>query len=229
MSVDEALLDHSLEQGPTLRFYTWRSATVSLGYRQREPAWLSRCRDLRIEVVRRVTGGGAVLHGADLTYAIVVPHGCEDLPSDLHGSYTWIRDVLMTGLRSEGLRVSPARGSPGADRQTLCFEGSLGVEIELDGQKLVGSAQRRTPQGLLQHGSIRLADDSGLYRQLFDAHLPPPPREIAGQSGEKVQGWLIEAFQAALGRPLLPGVVTPSEYESARTRHEQRRISALAA
>ena len=88
MSVDEALLLEAGRAGPALRLYGWRAPALSLGYRQVAPGWLERCAPLGVEVVRRVTGGGAVLHASDLTYAVVAPTGTRGVPDDLAGSYT---------------------------------------------------------------------------------------------------------------------------------------------
>jgi lipoate-protein ligase A len=181
MAVDEALLRCVARGGPTLRLYTWRRPAVSLEYRQPAPAWIGRARGEGLEVVRRVTGGGAVLHAGDLTYAVVAPAGVPQLPDDLFGSYAWIRSVLVEALAGLGLPVQPASARSGADRVALCFAGATGFEIELAGRKLVGSAQRRTPWGFLQHGSLRLRDDSALYAKLLapggcGPSMPRPPR-----------------------------------------------------
>jgi lipoate-protein ligase A len=175
MAVDEALLQCAARAGPTLRLYTWSRPAVSLGYRQPAPRWIDRARAGGFEVVRRVTGGGAVLHAGDLTYAVVAPLGVPRVPDDLLGSCHWIRAALLEALSGLGLDVRPASGRLGADRLALCFAGATGLEIELLGRKLVGSAQRRTAWGFLQHGSIRLRDDSALYAKLL-APVGPAPR-----------------------------------------------------
>jgi lipoate-protein ligase A len=100
----------------------------------------------------------------------------------------------------------------------------MGVEIELQGRKLVGSAQRRTPEGFLQHGSIRLGDDSSWYEALFSERTPPP---LAGAPPKELVPKLAEAFSDALQGRLAPGGLTPDECEAASTRQEQRRLSPL--
>jgi lipoate-protein ligase A len=222
MAVDEALLLHAPDARPTLRLYSWRLPTVSLGFRQGDPVWLERCREAGVDVVRRASGGGAVLHGGDLTYAVVVPAGSTDLPGDLLGSYLWIRTVLLDGLRRAGLPVAPARSETGADALAVCFSGSLGLEIELEGRKLVGSAQRRTPSAVLQHGSVRLREPSGARAVLFGDSVPGPPPAAAGCSDEVVARCLVEAFNDALGGRLSPMGLTGRE-EGTADRHEQVR------
>jgi len=221
MSVDEALLLHAREAGPTLRFYAWERPSLSLGYRQEVRQWLPRCRELGVDVVRRASGGGTVLHAGDLTYCVTAPVGCADLPEGLVASYAWIRNILLSGLRELGLEVEPGRGAAGADRSPLCFEASTGAEIELETVKLVGSAQRRTPWGFLQHGSLRLEDDSELYLKLFGLSppLPVPSRRLP--PGEVVAA-LTRAFERALGRCPRPGRLSDAEDRESRMRQRRR-------
>ena len=226
MSVDEALLLHVPTQGPTLRFYRWQRPTLSLGYRQKDPTWLERSRKLGLDVVRRVSGGGAVLHAGDLTYAVVAPADCPGLPPGLRASYGWIGAVLLDGLRKAGLDVEPAGGLSDAGELGVCFAGSLGLEIELHGRKLVGSAQRRTPEGFLQHGSIRLVDDSTWYEALFAAEIAPPP-PLSGAPPKDLVPRLVEAFSDVLEGRLVTGALTCDERETAWRRQEQRRLSPL--
>src|SRR5262245_45051045 len=123
MSVDEALLLAAPGSPPALRLYTWTEPSVSLGFRQAEPAWLWRCEALGVPVVRRVTGGGAVLHAGDLTYSVVAPLDAPELPGDLRGSYEWIRAQLIRGLERAGLAAQRSRAQAGSDRLELCFAG----------------------------------------------------------------------------------------------------------
>lgn len=227
MSVDEALLLDARASGPVLRLYSWRAPTLSLGYRQAAPSWLPRCDTLGVDVVRRVTGGGAVLHAGDLTYAVVAPPGMAELPDDLAGSYEWIRARLLEALQAAGLAARAARGRAGAERLDLCFAGATGFEVELEGAKLIGSAQRRTVHGLLQHGSIRIADDSALYRALTGgapASAPPP-----GLDPGVLRKALIASFDAALPQRLAPSELSPAQRACAEGRRVQRRLDRLVA
>jgi lipoate-protein ligase A len=221
MSVDEALLLHVGEAGPTLRFYTWERPSVSLGYRQRRPEWLRRCEELGVDVVRRVSGGGAVLHAGDLTYCVTAPAPCADLPDGLEASTTWIRDVLISGLQDLGLEVEPSAGVGGAERSPLCFHASTGTEIELATAKLVGSAQRRAPWGFLQHGSLRLTDDSELYHELFGAS-PPAPLTAEKLTPGEVALALSGAFGRALGRSPRPAQLSDTEDRESHSRQRRR-------
>ncbi|MBM4334620.1 MAG: lipoate--protein ligase family protein [Deltaproteobacteria bacterium] len=220
MSVDEALLLEAPVAGPVLRFYAWRAPAVSLGYRQAAPGWLDRCDALGVEVVRRVTGGGAVLHANDLTYAVIAPPGTPPLPDDLSGSYGWIRARLLEGLRAAGFSARAAVERAGASRLELCFAGATGYEVELDGRKLIGSAQRRTPFGLLQHGSIRICDDSALYRAVTGSEPAPVPRP--GIDAAALRRAITDSFEAALGARLEPASLSPAERVRAEARMAQR-------
>lgn len=235
MAVDEALLDGGRDTQPTLRLYTWARPSVSLGYREPCPfggstaAWLSRCAGLGVDPVRRVTGGGAVLHAGDLTYAAVVPLDAPGVPSTAHGSYAWLRGVLLAGLRSLGVEAEPSRAASGAERATLCFAGATGNEIELRSAKLVGSAQRRTRAAFLQHGSLRLANDSPLYLALFGSDPGPPPPGLAGLDHEAISEAICKALAAAVAGGLEPGDLTPREHSRARARQAARARDPLAA
>ena len=227
MSVDEALLARLPEAPPTLRFYSWVEPSLSLGYRQPAPAWQERAEELGLQVVRRITGGGTVLHAGDLTYAVAAPRSCPELPGDLLGSCEWIREVLLTGLRSIGVEAQASRAREGAERLDLCFAGATGLEIELDRAKWVGSAQRRTRRGFLQHGSIRLSDDSALYAAL-PGECPAWPRGSAKLELVEVREALCRAFSRALGGRLELGSLAELDLNVATTRHAARLRDCLA-
>lgn len=224
MSVDEALLEHVGDAPATLRLYRWKGPSASLGYRQKTPAWLGRAAALGVEVVRRCSGGGTVLHAGDLTYAVTLPARQRGVPRDLEGSYAWIRARLIDGLREAGLAAAPSRAQRGADRSALCFAAPTGAEIDLGGAKLVGSAQRRTRWGLLQHGSIRICDDGAWYRSLLGSEPPAPVFERAVDVDEVARG-VVRAFEAALSTPVVACALSSHE----RRRAEWREAGRIAA
>jgi lipoate-protein ligase A len=224
MSIDEALLVCS--ERPVLRLYHWERPSISLGYRQTRPAWLERCAELGIPVVRRASGGGAVIHAGDLTYAVVAPLGTPGIPEDLRGSYEWIRDRLVTGLREAGLDARRGAHREGSDRLEICFAGATGFEVEIDGRKLVGSAQRRAPWGFLQHGSIRLSDDAALYRQILGEEPAPPGVHLPAESARRA---IVAAFEQALGGALEPSGLGREELRERAQREAARAREPLCA
>lgn len=161
MGMDEALLASVVAGGPpTLRLYRWQGAWLSLGYSQRVTSErLVACRRAGVGVVRRVTGGRAVLHGGDLTYTIVASE--SELPEGLSASYAVVCRGLLAALAQLGVRADSAPGEePGArGRDFDCFASAAGHEVCVAGKKLAGSAQRRVAGGVLQHGSIRAVPD----------------------------------------------------------------------
>ena len=227
MAVDEALLECAPSGPPTLRLYAWEKPSVSLGYRQRAPDWLRRCASAGVEAVRRVSGGGTVVHAGDLTYAISASACSGALPADLGGSYAWIRDALLDGLLRAGLRADRSPGRPGAELEDLCFASSTGYELELEGRKLVGSAQRRTAWGLLQHGSIRLSDDAWVYRDVLGLPAPPPPR-LPELDRTRLAAAFTASFARAAGAPLRPGRLSAGERRAVRGRLYARQADPLA-
>lgn len=227
MSVDEALLEHVEHAPATLRLYSWSAPSASIGYRQKPPGWLGRADALGVEVVRRCSGGGTVLHAGDLTYAVVLPASSADVPAGLSASYEWIRLRLIEGLQRAGVPVEPSRARSEADRSAICFSAATGTEIDLDRVKLVGSAQRRSPCGLLQHGSIRLADDSSWYRALLGEEPERAPFPDGLAVADVARG-IVCAFESESGTAVVPGELSPAEERRARWRSAQREDSGLA-
>ena len=160
MAVDEVLLDRVAAgaSAPTLRFYQWMPACLSLGYFQLfDVVNRDGCRALGVEVVRRPTGGRAILHDRELTYSLALPASLLGHDGGVLPSYYRLSLALQEGLRGLGVPAtlapeSAANGSP-ADGP-VCFDRPSAHEILLDGRKLVGSAQVRRGGALLQHGSI---------------------------------------------------------------------------
>ena len=167
MAVDEAILLSCIqgEAPPTLRFYGWRPAAVSVGYFQSmlKEVDVEACKKLDIDYVRRPTGGRAVLHDVELTYSIVVPEGTSPLPEGLLGSYRMISEAIQEGLRVLGVEatiVSSKSGNRTRASSAACFNISTQCELAVGGRKIVGSAQLRRGKTILQHGSIPLDLDA---------------------------------------------------------------------
>ncbi len=159
MAVDEVLLDGVADGDapPTLRFYQWNPACLSLGYFQSfDVVDVDQCRALGIEVVRRPTGGRAILHDRELTYSVALPASVLGHDGGVLPSYYRLSLALQEGLSRLGVpaTLAPESAVSGPEHGPICFDRPSAHEILLDGRKLVGSAQMRRGGGLLQHGSI---------------------------------------------------------------------------
>jgi len=158
MAIDWALLRQAQGGSAFLRMYRWSPPCLSFG--RNEPATsrydLDRIRELGLDTVRRPTGGRAVWHEQELTYAVAAP---SDLFGSLQEAYISIHRVLADGLRTLGAPVEVAerpQGSPVGPGGGACFASPVGGEIVAGGLKLVGSAQVREGDAFLQHGSVLL-------------------------------------------------------------------------
>ena len=173
MAADEAMLvEHAQESIlPTLRFYAWKPAAVSLGYFQRTEREidLNVCTNRGIDVIRRLTGGRAVLHDAEVTYSLVVKENEPYIPQGITASYLFFSRGIAAGLARLGVPacLQDPRPSMGASRSPACFDAPSHYELTVGGRKLVGSAQLRRDGVLLQHGSILLKFDPAALTGLF--------------------------------------------------------------
>jgi lipoate-protein ligase A len=147
MGLDEAVLE-SVASGsslPTLRFYGWKPRAISLGYFQgiRDEIDIDACREHGVDIVRRITGGGAVFHDAELTYSIVIPEGHPLAPPSILDSYGILCAGIIDGLKELGIisEFSPIN------------------DILSGGRKISGNAQTRKKGCLLQHGTVLINVD----------------------------------------------------------------------
>jgi lipoate-protein ligase A len=194
MAVDEFLMRRTETTAATyLRFYRWDKPTASLGYSQ--PAAkvldLDFCRRNGIGVVRRITGGKLVLHDKEVTYAVASADAAV-FTETLRDSYRLISRALMKGLELMGLRPHMAEISPPSYvKGTMpCFALPARDEIEIEGKKIVGSAQKRTGPVFLQHGSIPLEKDEALLAA------------AAGRAAASAESPGMTSLSEALGRPV---------------------------
>jgi lipoate-protein ligase A len=175
MALDETLMARARRTGETvLRVYTWSSPVLSLGRNQRARGIYAADELARrgIAVVRRPTGGRALLHRREITYSVTAPARADE---GLTATYDRVNALLVEALGSLGVPVAIARpaGRSLSPSALPCFaEPSLG-EIVVGGRKLVGSAQWRENGALLQHGSIIVDDDQVEIPSLM--RVPPPP------------------------------------------------------
>ncbi|MBW2650779.1 MAG: lipoate--protein ligase family protein [Deltaproteobacteria bacterium] len=165
MAIDEAIfrVNRQGEMPPTLRFYGWKKPAVSLGYFQNaeEEINCEYCRDRDIDIVRRPTGGKAVLHGDDLTYSLVAREDNQLFSSDVVETYRIISGCIIRGLEESGVEakmVEEGRVGDGSS-EAFCFAATYKNELLADGRKICGSAQVRARGVFLQHGSLLMDFD----------------------------------------------------------------------
>jgi len=199
MAMDEKLLAEVSKGSavPVLRFYTWAPPAVSLGRFQDQAGSVNStaCRKHGIDVVRRITGGRAVLHSRELTYSVISQIDNDLFPNDVLGTYKVLAAGLLSGLRNLGIPAEMvSRSGRHADRvqrdpkEPACFSSPSWYEILVHGRKIVGSAQRRLAGAFLQHGSI-LID----YDPLLEAEVIPG----GGQQAS------VTSIRQALGRDIM--------------------------
>jgi len=170
MARDVAMLEAVIagKVPPTLRLYGWSPPCLTLGRHQVDDAADEKfCRRRGIGIVRRPTGGRAVLHHLELTYAVAAPLGQGTLPRALQDAYRTVCSALVVAVRSFGIDAELTGGDvnlslPGPRTKVPCFEAPAGGEVVVAGRKLIGSSMRARQGHILQHGAILLDWDGRL-------------------------------------------------------------------
>jgi lipoate-protein ligase A len=213
MAADEAVAE-AVGRGevlPTLRFYGWERPTISLGALQRFPGGvdLAACRQHEVPLVRRISGGRAVLHAAELTYSVSVPRtGLWRGP--VPAVFRYLCEGLVAGLARLGIHTALGDAAPPRDGPApgACFLIRQAPAILAGGRKLVGSAQYRSDRAVLQQGSLLLDFDPALHLALFPSWPRQHPaagicsvRALLGRipSRAELVGALHEGWQARFG------------------------------
>jgi lipoate-protein ligase A len=247
MAVDEAVLVMAGrgESPPTLRFFSWDAPSLSIGSFQKAGELnLTLIKEKNVPIVRRPTGGRAVLHDAELTYSLACPIPSPYLPSGLMDSYKVIGSCFLAGLSLLGVSAQLLAVSKNPDRKSrprdashpLCFSSPSWYEVLSDGKKLIGSAQRRLKDSLLQQGSllIKLDIDGLLSLMLIDDDDKIRAREslLSKMTAledlghdipmERLKGALIDGFSAGMGAPFVMGGLTPDEERLALRLFEEK-------
>lgn len=252
MAVDESILQASGrgDVPPTLRLYAWQPACLSLGYAQPfADVDLDSLQANGWDLVRRPTGGRAILHVDELTYSVIGPQTEPRLAGSVLESYRMLSQALLAGLNLCNIpaesKEKPATLPTVIDEQTgngnvnpVCFEVPSNYEITVNGKKLVGSAQARRKEGVLQHGSLPLYGD---LRRIVQALTfeNQAAREKASQriilraaTAESILGYELpwidaavaytRAFIDCLNLDLVPGELTPGELARAKILVEEK-------
>lgn len=194
MALDAWLLDQCVRgmfTAPILRFYTWAGPWLSLGHHQQDlPAeWEALERTGQLHVVRRPSGGGAVLHAGGLTYALIWPNAPRVRKEAYQATSLW----LMDGFSRLGLPLQPGR-TPAEAGGRDCFASATPADlVDHNGHKRIGSAQFWRRGHLLQHGEILLSPPASLWSALFGTVPPAPPEALTAAA-------IINELTAALQR-----------------------------
>lgn len=246
MAMDEALFEaRSLRHGqPTLRIYGWEPASFSLGYSQDPGVSLDikACLRYKVPFVRRITGGGALFHGGDISYSIICSY------ADLQGSlksgklFKVICSFLINMYGTMGVNAGFAADSEdyqpplksGRTAPDFCPDGKEKYDIVINGKKLGGNAQKRGKDVFLQHGSIPLNDTLNYARLFLKENVSAPASrlfsldEVSGKnfSFSSVETMLLQSFQDTFGIVPADGEINKEEraiFESLRVRKYQVR------
>ncbi|HIE25518.1 MAG TPA: lipoate--protein ligase family protein [Anaerolineales bacterium] len=164
MAVDEAILENIIRADslPTLRLYAWDPPCLSLGRTQSfADANITALKEKGWGIVRRATGGRAILHTDELTYAIFAPKDNRHVKGSVLESYQYLAQALITALEDLGANVEMTTEKKKGETNCnpVCFETPSAYEITVNGKKIIGSAQARQKGGVLQHGSLPLTGD----------------------------------------------------------------------
>lgn len=220
MAIDAWMLE---QRRPMLRLYRWRRPTLSLGRHQRriEPHWCDLARSGAIDLVRRPSGGRAVLHGGDLTYALVWPDATGRREPVYEQACRWLQEAFAAlgqplhfghqTIRSPGHRRPAAAGGVTGGQPASCFALSTAADlVDTSGCKRIGSAQHWHQGCLLQHGSIQLNPSADLWRRVFRA--PAPELRPLPLTAEGLERALIEAARRWL--PFAAGGMGPARLDA---------------
>ncbi|HVO41217.1 MAG TPA: lipoate--protein ligase family protein [Aggregatilineales bacterium] len=242
MAIDEAIMEAVTagDAPPTLRLYAWEPACLSLGYAQHaDEADFDRLRARGWDIVRRATGGRAILHTDELTYSVALPEVHPLMEGSIVESYRRLSAALMRAVEHLGGQVHSDRMQESkSTRGPVCFEVPSHYEITANGKKLVGSAQVRRGGGALQHGTLPLTGD---VSRICDS-LVFPNESARDEARERVRqrattleealarpvAWteaaeaVHDAFMSTFGLALEPSELSPVECERAQFWHATR-------
>lgn len=233
MAIDEAIYRCAgPDRPPTLRFYTWTNPTLSLGCFQdykkvvSEPFIVHN----KMDVVRRITGGRSVLHHKEVTYAVVAPLAGDFQGDSLQQSYQRIAQALNLAIERLGIDQSTLSWESGTKRSSLpqCFVTVSRYEISQNTRKIIGSAQKRSRDRFLQHGSILLNWDAALQQGCvkrpdpdIEARIAPLEPCLHRELGfEEVANRFAEAFESTFQVEMKRAELSSEEMEVASALEE---------
>ncbi len=237
MAIDEALLlSQESSPQPTLRFYDWSQPALSFGYFQRiaHEVDVEACAARGVELVRRMTGGGTVVHGWDVTYAVAVPHNGV-LPKSISASYSAISGCLISGFQRIGVpnpqiealtEHASQEKRTGTDLANICLTNPAKYDVMLKGKKTAGVSQRRNQIGVMYQGYIAL-NMPPLDVLALASRQPDFARHLEGNSAcvnavegapidrRQIEDAVAAGFEEQLGVQLIEGELSTQEVDSA--------------
>ncbi len=224
MAIDEALLT---SKKPVLRFYRWKPACLSLGYFQNTNTINKKqCKKLNIDIVRRLTGGNAVLHDKELTYSVIIDE--KQMPKSVIESYKIISKGLLHGLKNLGLKAIMNEDVEKGNKSAVCFNDPSWYEITVNNKKIIGSAQKRINGKILQHGAVLIDADVKEYCSLFNNYSEELVKKVKQRmtsinnelksrvNYQKVRQAMKKGFEKALNIQLEDSKLTKEELELAK-------------
>lgn len=231
MAIDEAIFRKTIKSKtpPTIRFYGWQPRAVSIGYFQdlEKEINVEKCRSAGVDIVRRLSGGKAVFHCREVTYSVVACTQEDLFPPDIAGTYKVISNCIAAGLAVLGIEAYLEEGGRklhDADFKACCFSVPSRNELLVSGRKICGSAQMRTSNGFLQHGSLLMDFDpveaaAFLLPARTDEQLINLRSSVAAVNEElgrpvdenELCTNLKKGFTAVLGREIVENTLTPDE------------------
>ncbi|MBX9670803.1 MAG: lipoate--protein ligase family protein [Candidatus Obscuribacterales bacterium] len=234
MAIDEAILEAHLhgKVPPTLRVYGWKPRAVSIGYGQRLSESIERrIRDRGFDIVRRPTGGRAVVHAHELTYSFVGSAGTESqgaLSDSVIKAYKQICEGLILAFQTLGVTLALGESSSQYKNAHDCFLATTSADLHHDGKKMIGSAQLRRRHGVLQHGSILLDQPQDLMMDLLFGKIETEAKEtysrhrnlfdVLGRTicFSELESALRTGFEIAFHHTILPSGLIQSETSSSK-------------
>ncbi|MBN2184350.1 MAG: lipoate--protein ligase family protein [Candidatus Krumholzibacteriota bacterium] len=243
MAVDEYLLDHYDDRGdsPVLRLYSFDPPAISVGFHQvpGEVLDLEAVKSAGLDLVRRITGGRALLHDGELTYSVTAPLDSVFFPSGLQETFISISNAIVDALKILGIDAMISGGKAfkgGKDTVSPCLVSTSRHEITAGGRKIVGSAQRRRSGSFLQHGSILLRPGSERIVDYLRGDFPPLSglvTNIEAETGmhltrDDLAGAMVSAFQQNFDMLVEPLIFSSEDLQTISGMTEKKVLESLA-
>lgn len=224
MAADEAMLASSECRGcvPTLRLYRWSEPTLTIGYAQDSTPFAA-----GLPLVRRLTGGRAVLHDMELTYSVVASTSHPLFSDGIMDAYRLISTSIVEALNECGVKAEfappPAKPRLRGDRYSACFRSPSRYEVLAGGKKLAGSAQRRFKNAFLQHGSILFNVDRYMNESVFGPGILDKMGWVGEHSGVSIEDFtsvFVRCAARSLGARFTPSTLDPEEVACKKALHD---------